>query len=97
MPGAAAVGGTTRRQLRGMLALLGALAALAAAWLLLVRGGIRVDDFPPLLPDSSATPITRYCGPWITAAAGVVLIAGLLALLGAADLLRGRRSTGRTA
>lgn len=92
VPAPAAVSGTTGRRLLGVLALLGALAALAAGWLL-VRGGIRVDEFPPYLPDSSATPITRYSGPWITAAAGAVLIAGLLVLLGAAELLRGRRST----
>ena len=67
----------------------GILAVLAggAAWLLL-RHGVRTDAFPPFLASTSSTPITRYSGPWITAAAGAALVAALLLLSALVDVVR---------
>ena len=69
-----------------------AAAALVGSWFLL-RSGIHVDTFPPFLAAAGPASVTRYSGPWITAAAAAALAAGLLLLLGAVDLVRYRRST----
>ena len=79
------------RPLRGALAVVAALAALLGSWTLL-RAGVRVDTWPSLLTDEGSTSITRYSGPWITAAAAAALAAGMLLLMGAVDLVRYRRS-----
>jgi len=58
-------------------------AAGALAVLLLVvaayclRRGIVTDTWPPFLPGADSTTITRYQGPWLTAAAVALLGAGL--------------------
>jgi hypothetical protein len=62
-----------------------------AAWWLLGRG-VRTDDFPPFLDTQSVTPITRYSGPWLTAAAGAALVAALLLLAAVFDLIRFSRA-----
>jgi len=49
---------------------------LAAAWFA-ARHGIVTDTWPAFLPGTDSTSITRYSGPWLTAAAGAVLGAGL--------------------
>jgi len=92
------IGHRSRRTLlRAVGAVVLAVLAAAVAWLLL-RHGIRTDAFPPFLSGAPSTPITRYSGPWITAAAGVALLAALLLLLASIDVIRwsrpGSRSTG---
>lgn len=49
---------------------------LAAAWIA-ARRGIVTDTWPAFLPGTDSTSITRYSGPWLTAAAAAVLGAGL--------------------
>jgi hypothetical protein len=56
----------------GILALL----FLAAAWFAAGRG-IITDTWPAFLADTDSTSITRYSGPWLTAAAAAALGAGL--------------------
>jgi len=68
-------------------ALVAAVLAAIGAWLLL-RNGIRTDAYPAFLPGTESTGITRYSGPWLTAAAGVALVAALLLLSAGLDLLR---------
>ena len=70
-------------------------AAVAAicSWLLL-QNGIRTDAYPAFLPGFENTEITRYSGPWLTAAAGVALVAALLLLSAGLDLVRWYRSGG---
>ncbi len=63
-------------------------AVAAAAAVLLGRNGIRTDTFPPFLDGTSSTTITRYSGPWLTAAAGAALLAALLLLSAVRDLRR---------
>ena len=70
---------------------LGILAAGAAWWLL--QHGINTDTFPPFVDGAESTTITRYSGPWLTAAAGAALAAGLLVLSAVLDLLRWSRRT----
>jgi hypothetical protein len=87
----------SRRQLlRGIIAgLLAVLAAVAAG--LLLAHGVRTDAFPSFLTDTPSTPITRYSGPWITAAAAAALLAALLLLVALLDAIRwarGRRAVG---
>jgi len=65
--------------------------ALIGSWFLL-RSGVQVDTWPAFLTGADSTSITRYSGPWITAAAAALLVAGLLLLLGTVDLVRYRRS-----
>lgn len=60
----------------------------AAAWC--TRRGIVTDTWPAFLPDTDSTQITRYEGPWLTAAAVALLGAGL-AVMAAVRNLRGRR------
>ncbi|MET0864386.1 MAG: hypothetical protein ABWZ98_08610 [Nakamurella sp.] len=76
---------------RGLIALGLTVAAGVACWWLLGRG-VSTDDFPPFLDGQTATPITRYSGPWLTAAAGAALLAGLSLLLAVFDLLRWSRA-----
>jgi hypothetical protein len=61
------------------------------SWLML-RRAVNTNDFPPYLSGTSVTPITRYSGPWLTAAAGAALVAALLLLFAAVDLIRWSRS-----
>lgn len=69
---------------------------LAAAWFA-VRQGIVTDTWPAFLPGTDSTTITRYSGPWLTAAAAAVLGAGLSALLLARGLTGRAEPAGRTA
>ena len=74
---------------------LGVLAAGGAWWLL--QHGINTNTFPPFVDGAESTTITRYSGPWLTAAAGAALLSGLLLLSAVWDLLRwSRRATGST-
>ena len=85
-----------RRLLRAAIAVVLAVLAAAAAWFLL-RHGIRTDDFPPFIDGQQSTPITRYSGPWLTAAAGMALLAALLLLFAVIDLVlwsRAKRDPG---
>jgi hypothetical protein len=68
-----------------------AVLAAAAAWFLL-RHGIRTDDFPPFIDGQPSTPITRYSGPWLTAAAGMALLAATFLLFAVIDLVRWTRA-----
>ena len=77
--------------LRAALAFAAAVLAVVGSWLLL-RTGVQVDTWPAFLPDAGPTSITRYSGPWITAAAAAALVSGLMLLLGSVDLVRYRRS-----
>ncbi len=61
---------------------------VAAAWCL--REGVATDTWPAFLPDTDSTQITRYEGPWLTAAAVALLGAGL-AVMAAVRNVRGRR------
>jgi len=92
LAGDATPDGSRRQLVRGALAVVVAVLALVGSWALL-RHGIQADDWPSFLADSGTTSITRYSGPWITAAAAAALVAGLLLLLGAVDLVRYRRSS----
>ena len=83
--------GRKRWLLRAALAIVVAVLALVGSWVLL-RAGVQVDTWPAFLPDAGSTSITRYSGPWISAAAAALLLAGLLLLLGSVDLVRYRRS-----
>lgn len=77
--------------LRAALAIAVAVLALIGSGFLM-RTGVKVDTWPSFLPDAGSTSITRYSGPWISAAAAALLLAGLLLLLGSVDLVRYRRS-----
>ena len=65
-----------------------------AGWLAVQRG-ITSDDFPPFLADQQYTAITKYSGPWLTAAAGFALVAGLLMLAAVVVLTRRLRQSRR--
>ena len=91
VPTGAPSAGSKRWLLRAALAVAVAVLALIGSWFLL-RNGVQVDTWPSFLPDAGSTSITRYSGPWISAAAGALLLAGLLLLLGSVDLVRYRRS-----
>ena len=54
----------------------------------LLRNGIRTDFFPPFITGTVSTPITRYSGPWLTAAAGAALVMALSLVCAGVDLLR---------
>ena len=77
--------------IRATIGVILAVLATVAAWLLL-RHGIRTDDFPPFLEGVQSTPITGYSGPWLTAAAAVALAAGLLLVFACRDLIRWSRA-----
>jgi Na+/proline symporter len=78
---------SSRQLIRGVVAAgLAVLAGVACWWL--VGRGVRTDNFPPVLGTQTVTPITRYSGPWLTAAAGAALLAALLLLAAAFDLIR---------
>ena len=84
------------RLIRAIVAVPFALLAAAAAWLL-ARQGIRTDEFPPFIAGAAATMITRYSGPWLTAAAGAGLLAALLVLSAVVGLIRWFRPIGSPA
>ena len=65
------------------------LSGLTAIFLL--RHGVRTDAFPPFIDGEQATQITRYSGPWLTAAAGMAVVAALFLLFAVVDLRRGSR------
>ena len=88
---AAGAGAGSRRLIRGVGAAVLAVAVGLAAWWLLGRG-VRTDDFPPFLDSQSVTPITRYSGPWLTAAAGAAVLAALLVIAAVFDLVRWSRA-----
>jgi len=75
---------------QAILALVAAALAARGAWWLL-RHGIRTDAFPPFLADAETTEITRYSGPWLTAAAGAALGAALMLLLAVVRLVQWSR------
>lgn len=72
----------------------GVLAALllATAWFA-ARRGVITDTWPAFLPDTDSTSITRYSGPWLTAAAAAALGAGLSIMAMVRQIVR--RSTAR--
>lgn len=76
--------------IRSALALAAAVALLVGAALLVDRG-IRHAVFPPFLTGGGDTVITQYSGPWISAGAALVLLAGLLVAVAGTDLWRRRR------
>jgi hypothetical protein len=87
----------SRRLIRCIAAAVLAVVVSLAAWWLVARG-VRTDDFPAFLASQSVTPITRYSGPWLTAAAGAMLVAALLLMSAVFDLVRWSRGTvGRSA
>jgi hypothetical protein len=57
------------------------------AWLLLQRGVV-TDVFPPFIAEDTATDITRYSGPWLTAATGAALLSALMVLWAVVELVR---------
>ncbi len=77
---------TTRAVVAVVLAVLFLAAAVALA-----RRGIVTDTWPPFLPGTDSTSITRYSGPWLTAAAVALLGAGL-SVMSAVRSVRARRS-----
>lgn len=62
-----------------------------------VRHGVVTDTWPAFLPGTDSTTITRYSGPWLTAAAVAVLAAGLSVLLAARGLTGRVELAGRAA
>lgn len=58
----------------------------------LLQNGIRTDSFPPFIAGALSTPITRYSGPWLTAAAGAALVTALSLLFAVLDLRRWSRT-----
>ena len=72
-----------------------ALLFLALAWFA-VRHGVLTDTWPAFLPGTDSTSITRYSGPWLTAAAVAVLGAGLSVLVLARGLTGRVGPAGRT-
>jgi hypothetical protein len=93
--GAAPAATRSRRVLliRSICTAIAAVVAAVGSWLLL-QNGIRTDAYPAFLPGTENTEITRYSGPWLTAAAGVALVGALLLLSSGIDLVRWYRSGG---
>ncbi len=60
---------------------------LLVAAVLLFRHGVRTDHFPSFV-SGVTTSITRYSGPWIGAAAGLALLAGVALTVGGVDFFR---------
>ena len=82
--------------IRLVVGVVGAAAAVVAA-VLLFRAGRSVGEFGPFMADGELTSIDRYTGPWIVAAAGALLVAGLLLVSATADGVRaGRLRSGKT-
>ena len=75
--------------IRFVVAGLAAVLLLVAA-VLLFDHGVRTDHFPSFVTGVS-TSITRYSGPWIGAAAGLALLAGLALTSCGVDLFRWSR------
>ncbi len=67
-----------------------AAALLLVAAVLLFDHGVRTDLFPSFV-SGITTSITRYSGPWIGAAAGLALLAGLALTSCTVDLFRWAR------
>jgi hypothetical protein len=72
---------------RGMLALVLAVAALILA-VLLYRHGVQQWPFGPVPPEKSMTEVPRYIGPWMVASAAALLAAGLLLISAGSDAYR---------
>ncbi len=71
-----------------------------AGAILLFRAAVVPSDFPAYIAGDKRTVIYRYSGPWITAAAGSLLIGLLAATFAVMRMLRLRgasRSTGKPA
>ena len=85
-----------RMLLRGVIAVVLAAASAVGAWLLAARG-VRTDVFPPFVAGAQSTTITRYSGPWLTAAAGAALLAALLLLAAVLDIVRWSRARSSSA
>ena len=85
-----------RRLFRAVIAMVLAVVTAVAAWMFL-RHGIRTDEFPPFIDGQQSTPITRYSGPWLTAAAAMALVAALFLLFAVVDLVRRSRGAGGSA
>ena len=82
--------------LRGVIGL--ALAVVAAILaILLYRHGVQQWSFGPVPPEKTTmTDVPRYIGPWMVAAAGALLAAGLLLVSAGSDgfrLVVSRRAT----
>lgn len=75
---------------RAGLAVLGAVIAGGGA-VFLYRASMKSSQWGPFLADAGPVTIVRYSTPWIAAAAGAVLAAGLLVTAAVADLVRSRR------
>jgi hypothetical protein len=85
-----------RMLLRGVIAVVLAAASAVGAWLLAARG-VRTDVFPPFVAGDQSTTITRYSGPWLTAAAAAALLAALLLLAAVLDIVRWSRARSASA
>lgn len=68
----------------------GMLAALYGA-VMLYRHSMRPALWGPYLPNTPQVTIVRYSAPWLVAAAGLALLAGLLLVAAVADTVRWRR------
>lgn len=75
---------------RMAIAALGVLAALYGA-VMLYRHSMRTTLWGPFLPGEPQVEIVRYSTPWLLAAAGLALLAGLLFVAVVADTVRWRR------
>jgi hypothetical protein len=76
--------------MRIVIALLGMLAALYGT-VMFYRHSMRAALWGPYVPNSSQVAIVRYSTPWLVAAAGLALLAGLLLVAAVADTVRWRR------
>jgi len=71
--------------LRGLLGLVLAVVAAILA-VLLYRHGVQQWAFGPVPPEKETkTEVPRYIGPWMIAAAGALLVAGLLLVSAGSD------------
>jgi len=73
--------------LRAVLAVLMAIVAAILA-VLLYRHGVQQWPFGPVAPEKSQTYVPRYIGPWMVAAAGALLVSGLLLVSAGSDASR---------
>lgn len=86
-------GVTGSRPMSGVLVLRISLAALAAMGCLIgavlaYRYALRPTDWGVFIEGDGSTIITRYSGPWLGAAAGLALLAGLLVVSLTTDSVR---------
>ncbi|WP_029136247.1 hypothetical protein [Nakamurella lactea] len=75
---------------RMVIALLGMFAALYGT-VMLYRHSMRTTLWGPFVAGESKVAIVRYSTPWLLAAAGLALLAGLLLVAAVADTVRWRR------